>query len=348
MFRNAVLISTLVFGGLCIAGVASADDAALAARWDAYGQQLYGQQQYDQAVKAFSTAVRADGSDAVAWKGIGNSLYMKHDYTNALKYYRYALQLNPSDTQLAAFVQRLASTSAQGPSGTDPMVLAGQYYSAGHYDNAIQQYNVVTAANPNNSKAYQGLGNCYYAKGDKADAVTAYERSLQIDPNNTQLKGFLARYSPSAAQAVGVQVASGPTDWPQPLWRSAVLPGWGQFYNGHSTSGWIIGTVTLGSLIGTVGSYVVGDSARTTYNSLPYGSSQSQFNNAYNSWNTMATVNNVLAITFLAAYTFNLVDAIMGARPVTTAVGLGGDDQPVQLGMLQNGALGAKVRLLEF
>ncbi len=353
MSRNTVLICAL--GLACLwSSAAKAADAALANQWVTYGLQLYGQQQYDGAEKAFSTAVRADPSNSGAWKGLGNVLFMKKDYAGALKYYRYALQLNPSDTQLAGFVQQLsamAQNSAPAPaaSATDLVQQAHSAYAAGQYDTAIQTYQAAIAADPNNAKAYQGMGNCYYAKSDKSAAVAAYQKALQIDPNNTPLKAFLARYAPEAAQASGIQVANGPRDWPQPLWRSAILPGWGQMYNGDTAKGWIIGTLTWGSLIGTVATYIVGDNARTTYNGLPYGSSPSQFNNSYNTWNTMATVNNVLAITFLASYTFNLVDAIVSAKPITTAVGLAPNpDSPVQMGMLDNGTLGAKMNLARF
>ena len=353
MYRNAVLAMVLALSCLFLPGEARAADAALATKWVAYGQQLYALKQYDKAVSAFSTAIRANSADPTAWKGLGNALYAKGDYSNALKYYRYALQLNKADNQLAAFVQRLSSLTvkpATGANATDPMALAGSYYNARQYDSAIQQFTVATTADPNNAKAYQGIGNCYYAKADKPAAVTAYKRSLQIDPSNVQLKAFLARYSPEDAQSAGVQVASGPADWPQPLWRSAVLPGWGQGYNGSNTKGWIIGSLTIGCLIGTVSTYVVGDNARSTYNGLGPTATQSQFDSSYNTWNNMATYNNILAISFLVLYTANLVDAIWEAKPATHAVGLmeGPDGPPIQMGMLQNGTYGAKVRLLEF
>jgi tetratricopeptide (TPR) repeat protein len=349
MLRNTVLAVVLALCGALASGRLEAADPALATKWITYGQQLYAQRHYDDAIKAFSTAARANGSDPQAWKGLANALYAKGDTPGALKYYKYALQLNPSDSQLATFVQRLSNATAAAPAaGADPVALAGRYYAAGQYDNAIQQYNVATSANPNDAKAYQGLGNCYYAKGDKPHAVEAYKRAITIDPSNASLKAFLARYSPQDASDAGVQVAKGPKDWPQPLWRSAVLPGWGQFYNGEQTKGWIIGGLTIGALVGTVSTYIVGDSARTTYNTLGPGASASQFNSAYNTWNNMATYNNVLAISFLALYTFNLVDAILDAKPASSAVGLLQPDAPVQLGMLQNGTMGAKLRLMDF
>jgi tetratricopeptide (TPR) repeat protein len=352
MFRNAVLAFAVAAGVLCTRPAFSAD-AATATKWVAYGQQQYAARQYDKAVQAFSTAAKYNSGDAAAWKGLGNALYAKRDYANALKYYKYALQLSPNDTQLATFVQRLAAATQNGGASADPVALAARYYQARQYDFAIQQYNAALARNPNNDKAYQGLGNCYYAKGNKPQAVNAYKRALQVNPNNTGLKAFLARYAPEAAQASGVQVASGPKDWTDPLWRSAVLPGWGQSFNGETTKGWILGGLTIATLVGTVGTYIVGDAARSNYQNFTgtgnAAADQSTEDGYYNTWDQMAQVNNILALSFLALYTFNLVDAIIDAKPETHAIGLApGEEPPVQLGMLSNGLIGAKVQLLKF
>jgi tetratricopeptide (TPR) repeat protein len=350
MFRNGVLAIAFAVGATLWTSPAMAADAALATKWVAYGQQLYAQRQYDKAVQAFSTAAKANSADAAAWKGLGNALYAKKDYANALKYYKYALQLNPGDTQLAQFTQRLeAATVRGGQTAGDPNALAARYYQARQYDQAIQQYAAAVRLNPNNDKAYQGLGNCYYAKGNKPYAVQAYKRALQINPGNTQLRAFLARYSPEDAKASGVQVATGPKDWTQPLWRSAVLPGWGQFHNGESTKGYIIGGLTIGALIGTVTTYVIGDGARTTYKGLGPTAPAADFDAAYGTWESMAGLNNTLALSFLALYTFNLVDAAISAKPATRAVSLApGEEPPVQLGLLENGSLGGKVQLFKF
>jgi tetratricopeptide (TPR) repeat protein len=350
MLRNAVLAFAVVTASLLWTSPAQAADAALATKWVAYGQQLYAQQQYDKAVQAFSTAAKANSADPAAWKGLGNALYAKKDYNNALKYYKYALQLNRNDTQLAQFVQRLeANLAQQGQAASDPVALGNRYYQARQFDQAIQQYNLATQQNPNNDKAYQGLGNSYYAKGNKPQAVAAYKRALQINPGNTQLAAFLARYAPEDAKASGVQVATGPKDWTQPLWRSALLPGWGQAYNGDSTKAWIIGGLTVGTLIGTVSTYVIGDGARKEYLGLGAGEDLAKFDASYKTWESMAGLNNTLAISFLALYTFNLVDAVISAKPATRAMGLlPGEQPPVMLGLLDDGRVGAKFQLLTF
>ena len=348
MQRNAVLAISLFVAGLWMTSSAQAANAPLSNQWTAYGQKLYAARQYDGAIKAFSTAARANSGNPAAWKGLGTAFYAKRDYASALKYYKYALQLNPGDAALAQFTQKLqvaTAKTASTPAAANAMGLAGRYYSARQYDYAIYEYKAALTQNPNNASAYQGLGNCYYAKGDKPHAVQAYQRALSLNPNNVGLKSFLARYAPDAAQQSGVQVATGPKDWTQPLWRSAVLPGWGQAYNGENTKAWLVGGITVGALAGSVATFVMGDAARKQYYSLT--DPKADFDGPYNTWESMANLNHIFAITFLTAYTFNLVDAALNAKPATKMADL--DRQPVQVGyMPEAGGMGMKVRLLEF
>jgi len=353
-FRNAVLAGLAALGlSLWAIPPAFAVDAAPASSadgWVARGQQAYAAGQLDQAITDFSSAAQADRGNAAAWSGLGNSFYAKHDYASALKYYRFALQLHPGDNQLAAFVQHLADLTLKTDAAANaPAAQAARLSASGNYDQAVVQYKAAIAANPNNAKAYQGLGNAYYALKQKPEAVAAYRRCLEIAPDNAALKSFLARYAPDDARAEGVQVATSPADWTQPAWRSALLPGWGQAFNGDTGKGWVIGGLTVAALIGTIATYAAGDAARTDYNTYGSGVSQSKFDSAYNTWNSMANYNNALALATLALYTFNIADAIMEAKPVTQAVGLAPGEEPaLRLGLLGNGSVGAQVRVLSF
>lgn len=347
MLRNAVLallVALLTFS----ASRALAADVALAKQWVDYGQKQYAARQYDAAIKAFSTAARANSADASAWKGMGYAYYAKGDKANAVKYSKYAVQLNPADTALAQWVQKLeASTSAAGQaSASDPMVLAGKYYQARQYDYAIWAYNKAIAANPNNAKAYQGLGNAYNAKKDKVNAVNAYKRAIELDPTNTALASYLATYAPGSTDgATAAAAAGGPSDWVQPLWRSAILPGWGQGYNGQTVKGWILGLATVGALGGTVGTYVIGSGARERYKG--YTQPTDDYDGAYGQWESMANLNHIFAIVFGVAYTFNIVDAIIGAKP-KAAYGFIEKDPALELALNRTGGVTAKYRLLEF
>jgi len=345
MLRNAVLGVLVTLLSVLAIG-AQAADAKLAQQWVAYGQKQYAARQYDAAIKAFSTAARANSADASAWKGLGYSYYAKGDKANAVKYCKYSVQLNKNDTALAQFVQKLeASTSAAGQaSAGDPMSLAARYYQARQYDYAIWAYNKAIVANPNNAKAYQGLGNAYNAKKDKVNAVTAYKRAIELDPTNTALVNYLATYAPGSAGGA-TATAGGAADWTQPMWRSMILPGWGQGYNGQSVKGWILGLATVGALGGTVGTYVIGSGARERYKG--YTKPDDDYDGAYSQWESMANLNHIFAIVFGVAYTFNVVDAIMGAKP-KAAYGFIEKDPALELALNRGGGVTAKYRLLEF
>jgi len=345
MVKNAVLAFVFAAAGCLLsapAGAAAADPA-LAQKWVTYGQQVYATRNYDNAIKAFSTAARADSRSAGAWKGLGNCYVAKKDYPTALKYYKFALQLNPADTGLAGYIPKLEAAVAQASRPAGPADMAGRYYNARRYDEAITYYNQALAANPNDAKAWQGLGNCYYAKKDQPKAVEAYKKALQLNPQNTGLQNFLARYSPEAASAAGVDVAYGPKDWFQPLWRSTLLPGWGQFYNGQPTKGTVLMVADLLLLGGTVATYVVGNSAREKYLSLDATATQADFDSAYGTWDSMANINHITNIGWGVVYAFTLVDAVVSAKRQPLNKAMFEEKAPaLQFGYLpKSGALGA-------
>ncbi len=346
MLRNRVLACAFAMAFLGLTGLLRAADPALSKKWQDYGNQLIAARQYDKAVEAFSTSARADSKNAAAWKGLGTAYYYKKDYTNAAKYYKYAYQLNPGDTQLGALIPKLEAAAASSNGGSASSTgAADQLYRARNYDGAIQAYNQVISQNPNDAKAWQGLGNCYYAKQDKPKAVDAYKRALQLNPSNTSLQNFLATYAPESAG--GAQAEGGEKDWVAPLWRSAVLPGWGQWYNGEHGKAWLFGGVTVGLLATVVVTYSLGSAAEAQYLAVGTGG---DFDTPYNTWAQMASINNIAYIGFGLAYTYTLVDAVMSAKAPSAGHALFQEEPPaLQVSMLDTqGAMGVKYRLLEF
>jgi len=65
------------------------------------------------------------------------------------------------------------------------------YYEAGQYNEAAPYFEYCTQMNPANASVYQYLGGTYYALGMTAEAVGAYKKALEIDPNNEELKAWL-------------------------------------------------------------------------------------------------------------------------------------------------------------
>lgn len=78
-------------------------------------------------------------------------------------------------------------------------VTSNDYYQAGltlyntkDYDKAILYFGAAVKLDPNNAAAYQGRGNCYYAKGLYANALTDYQQVQHLRPS-PQIDAFVAK-----------------------------------------------------------------------------------------------------------------------------------------------------------
>lgn len=272
-------------------GIARAD--AIAQQWFNYGQKLYAQRDYRQALGAFTNGLKRDRQSSVGYQGLGNCYVGLGDKANALKYYKYALQLNPQNQALSAFVARLQGNAQSGAQGS--MAQAQALYRAKRYEEAVSAYRGILAGDPKNAMAEQGLGNALYGLGRPAEAKQAYQRSLALNPGNPALAAFVQKLESPVS-----------VSWVQPAWRSALLPGWGQFYNHEERKGLVVGGLTLGLLAGVAVTYVVGSSAQQEYLNAGPGS---DFDKPYGTWEAMASLNHAFYLGFGAAYLYNVIDA---------------------------------------
>lgn len=198
MKKLKVLILTVLIAVLSINFLFSADPAKAKQYLD-YGNKYLQAKQYDNAIKYYAYSIKMQPtSEAYYYTAL--AYYYKGDKDQALRNAQYALKLNPSNTNAKKLVDSLsgatAATSAGG-AGQDQYLLAGhKYLKAKQYDMAIKYYQASINTNPT-YQAYQYLGTAYYYKGDMANAKTAYESSLQLNPNNPQVRSILAKIDSS-------------------------------------------------------------------------------------------------------------------------------------------------------
>jgi tetratricopeptide (TPR) repeat protein len=307
VFRYLVLV--ILFHPLPLAAASPE-----ATQWYVAGSKLYYQKEYDQALQDFSYSLRLDNTQANAYQFVGSCYYAKNQPAMALRYYQYALQLNPSNTALQAVVTRLAASQQ------DPLAQGNQLYMSKDYNGALAAYQAVAAQQPQNARAFQCIGNCQYALGNLSAAETAYKQSLAINPSNQPLADFVTRLD--AAQTAKLNGGNLPKDWFQPLWRSAILPGWGQAYNDQDTKGWILGASYVALWAATITTYEIGTQAENSYLGLGSGLSQSAYNSPYDTWSDMAEINHIAYIAVGVVWAYSLIDAIVNARPVQSLADL--------------------------
>jgi len=63
-------------------------------------------------------------------------------------------------------------------------------YNGGNYAEAVKHGEKAVQADPSHWGAWQLLGNCRYAQGDRTSALEAYRHSLAANPGNSVLKSF--------------------------------------------------------------------------------------------------------------------------------------------------------------
>lgn len=72
--------------------------------------------------------------------------------------------------------------------GMSPEQDASAAYEKGDYTRAIEIYNQLLSEKGSSSELYANLGNAYMKGGDWGRAMVSYERSLILDPSNSQVR----------------------------------------------------------------------------------------------------------------------------------------------------------------
>ena len=89
---------------------------------------------------------------------------------------------------LLAYAASARAQSPPEPPPFDPLhaeknIEVGNYYmKKGNYDAAIERFQEAARLKPNFARPYRLLGEAYEKKGDKAEAVKAYRKYLEILP----------------------------------------------------------------------------------------------------------------------------------------------------------------------
>ena len=70
-------------------------------------------------------------------------------------------------------------------------VTANNLYKEGNIEQAIETYRKIESQNKISSELYYNLGNCYYKLNKVGPSIYNYEKALQIDPLNEDVKNNL-------------------------------------------------------------------------------------------------------------------------------------------------------------
>lgn len=103
----------------------------------------------------------------------GNAALASENFDAAIKFYTEAIALDPKNHVL--YSNRSAA-----------------HAKAGNYASALEDANQTVSINPSWSKGYSRKGSALAYLGKLNDAIAAYEKGLELEPNNQQLASGLA------------------------------------------------------------------------------------------------------------------------------------------------------------
>jgi len=208
----------------------------------------------------------------------------------------------------------ICSETGNAPENPQALILQAQVYmKAGQYALAEETYRQALGLAPSDFRLLQNIGDAQWAQGEKNKAIESFRDYLRHNSNDVILEKWMNSQG---------YIHPDEDRW-GPVWRSAVLPGWGQFYNDRPIQGYILGGTTIFSFVGTatygvlaLNAYHQAKQAEATYLGLGAGLSQSSYSTPYNQWANETHLNHLYTadfegwgIAFAALYAVTLIDA---------------------------------------
>ena len=127
------------------------------------------QSEYDKAIADFNKVVDLNPNNAESFRNRGWAYYLKEEYSRAIADYTSSIQLDPS--YIYAYYNR-----------------GNAYYDNEQYHEAIDDFTRAIEINPSYTNAYYSQANAYKAVNNKAKAVTALEKFIELSQDESLIE----------------------------------------------------------------------------------------------------------------------------------------------------------------
>ncbi|MGD0279952.1 MAG: tetratricopeptide repeat protein [Smithella sp.] len=153
---------------------------------------------YQEAIEAFTKAIKRDSHNAKIFYYRGFAYYKLGDNQQAIQDYTKAIELKPDNSDaynLRGLSYRNFGNNEQAIQDYNRAIglnekNAGAFYNrgiaylnSGNYQQAIQDFAKVTELKPIDSTAFNGLGLSYYNLGNYKQAIQNYDKAIKLNPN---------------------------------------------------------------------------------------------------------------------------------------------------------------------
>lgn len=189
--KHSWFLAVMILAGTLVSVPAAAQaQASPADQYVAAGQQLLNAKNYTQAAQYYYQAIKIDPNNFAAYQGLGNCYYMAGRKSDALTFYQRALSLQPSNAQLAQFVQKLQAQVSGGAGmpgsmgmAADPLTQGAALFQQHQYAASIPYFQRAAQQNPNDYRAFYYAGYAYYMTGNTRYAAFYFAVANMKQPN---------------------------------------------------------------------------------------------------------------------------------------------------------------------
>ena len=181
------------------------------------------------------------------------------------------------------------------------------YHKKKDFKNALMYYNAAIKKDRQFWQAWLGLGICYYSLSKYRNAKLIFQYVLTIKPNEPTAQKYYDIMSPKkkkAAREEAVNRSKG-----ELMWRSAVLPGLGQFYNGEIAKGYIYSVGYVASVAAIIKYTIDQQTAVAAYNNA-----NNDFDKKYKAAQDATTKVFIPVATAGAVWAISVLDAFLSGR----------------------------------
>jgi len=165
-------------------------------------------------------------------------------------FYEETERAQTEDEAMSVFLQQVETESAKMKNPVRDKAML--YFKKGEalfkskdYKNAARFFYASVKIDPSFKDGWKNTGFCYYQLKQHKYALPLFKKVLELDPEDKDAKDFMEYYNSFIEKKQKATQVREPID---SIWRSAVLPGWGQMHNGQHLKGVITGAAFALSL----------------------------------------------------------------------------------------------------
>lgn len=148
-----------------------------------YAYELHKNKRYEEAIIYYQKSAKLNPNNVDAYINLAQIYKYKEDYPSAISTLKRAQAVAPAEMKMADKVAELQKEYA------DLLYSQGsELFLEEKYDEAILTYNKI---NPQSLEVILGIAACYQAKNDYNKALSYYQKSFALEPNNSDMAYYV-------------------------------------------------------------------------------------------------------------------------------------------------------------